>query len=362
MAEDRRPLGTAAVADQLRALGVKQGGVLLVHSSFRETRPVEGGPRGLLAALRAALGAEGTLVMPSWSGNDDEPFVPAASPASRDLGVVADCFWRLPGVRRSDHVHAFAADGPLAARITGDPLPLPPCIPASPVGRVHELDGQVLLLGVGHDADTTIHLAEHLAGVPYRVPTHFTVLRDGLPARVDSWEHDHCCARFALMDGWLLARGLQSEGRVGHAHGRLARAGDIIAVTLRELARDPLVFLHPPSEGCAECERARASIQACRSRPSGRPRDQWPGDQGSGDQGSGGRRRGRDCHLRRGIAQDAQEIRSQGMDHPDRLEPDDRQVGQADILAQAGRQTAELTPRPGGGQPIDDPGQHGDTP
>ncbi|HEV2149686.1 MAG TPA: AAC(3)-IV family aminoglycoside N-acetyltransferase [Longimicrobiaceae bacterium] len=256
-----RELGRAEVAAQLRALGLREGGVLLVHTSFRAVRPVEGGPRGLIEALRDTLGPRGTLVMPAWTGEDDEPFDPAATPASPDLGVVADTFWRLPGVARSTHPFAFAAAGPLAERVTAGPLPIPPHAPGSPAGRVHELDGQVLLLGVGHDADTTLHLAELLAGVPYRVPKHCTALRDGRPVRVDYLENDHCCERFALADGWLRARGLQAEGRVGHAHARLARARDVVEVALEHLAADPLLFLHPPGAGCAECDAARASVR-----------------------------------------------------------------------------------------------------
>jgi aminoglycoside 3-N-acetyltransferase len=103
------------VADQLRALGVKKGGVLLVHTSFRAVRPIEGGPLGLIEALCDVLGPDGTLVMPAWSGNDDEPLDPASTPASPDLGVVPDTFWRLPGVIRSNHPFAFAAAGPQAA-------------------------------------------------------------------------------------------------------------------------------------------------------------------------------------------------------------------------------------------------------
>lgn len=175
-----RELSRADVAGQLRALGVEPGGVLLVHSSFRAVRPVEGGPLGLIEALRDALGHDGTLVMPSWTGDDDEPFDPATTPASADLGVVPDTFWRLPGVARSDHPFASAAAGPQAERITAGPLPIPPHTPDSPVGRVYELNGQVLLLGVGHDSDTTLHLAELQAGVPYRVPKHCTILQDGI--------------------------------------------------------------------------------------------------------------------------------------------------------------------------------------
>lgn len=248
------------VASQLRALGAREGGVLLVHASFRAVRPVEGGPRGLIEALRLALGAQGTLVMPSWPGNDDVPFDPVSHAPSPDLGILADIFRRLSGVVRSDHPFAFAAVGPQAETIVSTALPLPPHAPGSPVSRVHDLDGQVLLLGVGHDANTTLHLAELLASVPYGVAKYCTVLQDGRPMRVRYRENDHCCQRFALADDWLRERNLQAEGRVGHARARIARARDIVAVALERLARDPLLFLHPPGAGCTECDAARGSI------------------------------------------------------------------------------------------------------
>jgi aminoglycoside 3-N-acetyltransferase len=258
--DEERCKSRQTVTRELLALGVEPGGVLLVHTSFRAVRPVERGSHGLIEALLDAIGATGTLVMPSWTGDDDEPFDPATTSASPDLGVTADAFWRLPGVRRSDHAFAFAAVGPHAAQITGDPLPLPPHGPESPVGRVHELDGQVLLLGVGHDADTTLHLAELLGGAAYRVRKHCTALKDGRRMRVDYGENDHCCARFALADEWLRARGLQREGPVGHAHARLARARDIVQVALEHLASDPLLFLHPADAACVECDEARKSV------------------------------------------------------------------------------------------------------
>lgn len=250
------------IGSQLSALGVKRGGVLLVHASFRAVRPVAGGPIGLIEALRAALGPDGTLVMPSWSGLDDEPFDARTTPSADDLGIVAQMFWRLPGVRRSDHFHAFAALGPQAEKITADPLPLPPHIPASPVGRVHDLDGQVLLLGVGHDADTTLHLAELLASVPYRTPSYCTILENDRRVRIHYGENNHCCARFALADEWLRSAGRQSEGRVGHAHARLASSRDIVAQAVERLTAEPLLFLHPPESGCEECIEARRSVQA----------------------------------------------------------------------------------------------------
>jgi len=248
------------LVEQLRTLGVEPGGVLLVHTSFRAVRPVEGGPLGLVEALREAVGPRGTLVMPAWTGDDEAPFDPRETPAAEDLGVVADTFWRQPGVLRSAHLQAFAAAGPAAAQLLRDPLPLPPHIPASPVGRVHDLDGQVLLLGVGHDADTTLHLAELLAGVPYGIPRVCPEFADGRRIEHAYAENDHCCARFSLADAWLRDAGLQTEGPVGHAHARLARSRDIVRLACAHLARDPLLFLHERGAGCADCDEAHASL------------------------------------------------------------------------------------------------------
>jgi aminoglycoside 3-N-acetyltransferase len=86
-----KPLPAVALADQLTALGVCAGGVLLVHSSYRAVRPIEGGPQGVVDALWRSVGPSGTVVMPSWSEDADTPF-DATAPASADLGVIADTF------------------------------------------------------------------------------------------------------------------------------------------------------------------------------------------------------------------------------------------------------------------------------
>jgi aminoglycoside 3-N-acetyltransferase len=172
---------------------------------------------------------------------------------------VAEMFRRIPGVLRSDSPHAFAAIGPEAARITADhPWDVPHGLD-SPVGRVYELDGQVLLLGVGHDGNTTIHLAESLARVRYRSPKSLTLLEDGRPIRVGYEETDHCCARFALLDEWLDKVGAQQYGLIGNGRARLARSRDIVALAHAHLLADETVFLHEPGID-SECAQARASI------------------------------------------------------------------------------------------------------
>lgn len=240
---------------QLRALGVQPGGVLLVHTALSR---VGTSPYQLIEGLLAAVGADGTLVMPSMADDDDVPFDRKTTPC-RAVGVVADTFWRMPGVLRSDSPHAFAAHGPLAARITEPhPVDIPHGLD-SPPGRVYQLNGSVLLLGVGHDADTTVHVAENIAGVRYRQPKYATVLEDGQPRRYEYGETDHCCQRFALLDEWLGHQ--QTVVVIGNGHARLARSRDIVAAALARLRENQTVFLHAPG-ACGECDAARAGAAA----------------------------------------------------------------------------------------------------
>ena len=166
------------VGERVFYLQAREGGVLLVHTSFRAVRPVEGGPFGLIGALRRALGPEGTLVMPTMTDGAGV-FDPRSTP-THDMGITAETFWRQPGVVRSTHPGgSFAAEGPHAARICA-PQPLsPPHGSESPVGAVHALDGQILLLGVEHSENTTLHLAEAIARVPYSVAHPCVVEIDG---------------------------------------------------------------------------------------------------------------------------------------------------------------------------------------
>ena len=98
--------------------------------------------------------------MPSMTADDDHPFDPApllASAWASSPRPSGSCRAYL----RSDSPHAFAANWPAGCRSTAPhPVDVPHGLD-SPVGRVYELDGQVLLLGVDHTANT-IHLGEYM--------------------------------------------------------------------------------------------------------------------------------------------------------------------------------------------------------
>lgn len=180
------PRTRSTLATDLRTLGVRPGSVLLVHSSLRSLGWVAGGPVAVVQALLDVLTADGTLVVPTHTSDNSDPagwgnppvpeywwpiirdhmpgFDPAVTP-SRGMGGVAEVVRTWPGARRSSHPHvSFAAFGARAQEIVGGHALDQMLGEASPLARVYDLDGDILLLGVGHGSNTSLHLAE------YRVP------------------------------------------------------------------------------------------------------------------------------------------------------------------------------------------------
>lgn len=156
----------ADIAADLDALGGVRGRVVMVHASLRAIGTVDGGASGVVQAIRAALGPDGTMMM-MIAANDGEPFDSLSTPADPENGVLAEVFRTHHGVVVNDHPACrFAAVGPDAAALL-EPQPLHDYYGhGTPLERLWEMGGAVLRLGSDVDTVTLTHYAEYLAAVP----------------------------------------------------------------------------------------------------------------------------------------------------------------------------------------------------
>jgi aminoglycoside 3-N-acetyltransferase len=255
-ADASEPVTPTRIVRDLRALGVQPGMLLNVHCSMSRLGWIVGGAQTVVEALMEAVGPDGTLMMPTHSAQLTDPanwrmppaperwwdtiraemptYHPDRTP-TRNMGAVAENFRTCPGVRRSAHPQtSHAAFGPLADHIVSS-HPLESLFgEQTPIGRLYELDGHVLLLGVDHGNNTVLHLAEDRASFPgkQRHPEGAPIVVDGQrrwqpfhPIRVSDDD-------FTTLGEAFAATGLETRGPVGAAEARLMKAREVVDFAL----------------------------------------------------------------------------------------------------------------------------------
>ena len=191
------------IADALQSAGLQRGDSVMVHTSLGKIGYVCGGAQAVIQALIDTVGGEGIIMMPtqSWKNLDPEtgvhwdadeadwdgirenwPAYDRAITPTNTMGAVAEMFRLWPGTLRSDHpARSVAAWGKHAEYLTkghdlsdifGD---------TSPIGKFYGLDGKVLLIGVGYDKNTSLHLADVRAEYPgkHTCVEHSAVMENG---------------------------------------------------------------------------------------------------------------------------------------------------------------------------------------
>ncbi len=186
--EERKIVLKEDLIKGFKKAGVSKGQAIMVHTSLNSLGFVCGGAQIVIEALIDCVGSEGTIMMPtqSWKNLDPEEGVHWQEPKEwwqiiRDnwpaydknitptntMGQVAEMFRRWPGAERSDHpARSVAAFGKYAHYLTKNHDLSNIFGEDSPIGKLYKLDGYVLLIGVGYDKNTSIHLADVRAEYP----------------------------------------------------------------------------------------------------------------------------------------------------------------------------------------------------
>ena len=254
----------AALADDLRRLGLRPGDAVLAHGALKQVGRMLNGPDIVVGALLDAVSPGGTvLAYTDWDARYDElltpdrrvpkqwrahvpPFDPERSRAARDYGALPEFLRTWPGARRSPNPGAsFAAIGTRAGWFTADhPLDYG-YGHGTPLARLVRGGGKVAMIGAPWDTMTLLHHAEHLADLPdkrvirYEVPlaadgeTLWRMVEEFDTSRpvVDGLPDDY----FADIVREFHAAGNGARGTVGHADTLVVDAPAICAFAVRWL-------------------------------------------------------------------------------------------------------------------------------
>jgi len=251
----------AEIVEALRRLGLRDGDTVLVHSSLSSIGWVEGGADAVIDALLEAVGPSGTVIVPTITadpkhGPDNPPVFDVRSTPCW-TGRIPETFRKRPEAVRSLHpTHSVAAIGPTAEWLAaGHERSETPCGPNTPYGRLVQLRGKVLLIGVDHNRSTLFHHIEEEAKVPYHMQSRPVVARvvdqngcefETPPIYLHSWETPR---DFNRVEPALISGGAELVGMVGRAPTRVVDAQLMVRIVLAELARDPNALL--PVSYCA---------------------------------------------------------------------------------------------------------------
>lgn len=239
----------------LRRLGIRAGGITMVHTSMSTLGWVIGGSETVVRGLLDALGPDGTLMAyASWADHvyalSDWPeehreayraepprWDPATGEVDRDYGRIPERLRTWPGALRSVHPEAsVVAVGPQAGWLTAaheDGYGA-----GSPFARLVEADGQVLMLGAPLETVTLLHHAEAIAAAPgKRTVTYEIALADGTTRSYTDIETSHGAYpyeslgldddEFAVIARDALAAGVGVRGVVGEAECHLFPAREL---------------------------------------------------------------------------------------------------------------------------------------
>ena len=249
------------LAAQFSAVGLERGSKVLVHSSLRSIGQVDGGADAVVAALLDVVGEKGLLVVPAFTY--DTARFDGTEPGR--AGTIAEAA-RL----RDDAVRSWHPTYSVAA-IGGDAEEL--CYAHelhagtdvdTPLDRLASTCGSVLLIGVGHVANTTVHVGEFHANAAYlEIPfspswphEHVLAMGPNGERKVRYQRFPGCSRAFGLVEHGLRERGAVQDGTVGKALAQRVDAKAIIEETVALLRRDPAALLCTDPR-CYRCSRAR---------------------------------------------------------------------------------------------------------
>ncbi len=248
----KQPNTITSLERDFKTLGVEKGSIIIMHSSLSKIGWTVGGPVSVIKALTQVLTSEGTLVMPTFTSGNSEPsqwenppvpkswwgIVRKEMPAfeakitpTRAMGHIVETFRNWINVFRSNHpTSSFTAWGKQAKFITENHELEAEMGENSPISRLYDLNGQILLVGVNHENNSSLHLAEYRSDFPGK-----SYIRNGCAMMVNNqrqwveWEGlDYDSDDFEQLGEDYESKINYKPSKIGLAEARLISIRDIV--------------------------------------------------------------------------------------------------------------------------------------
>lgn len=250
------------IVEGLRELGLKPGDTVIVHSALRSFGEVDGGADAVVDALLEAVGG-GNLVVPTFNF---EPGIWDRSNTPSIVGAITEAVRARPDAIRSNHpTHSVAVIGPLAEAIAEGHENVDPFARGSSLYKALQARAKILQLGVTHTTNSTMHVAEEIANVPYLERQRNVGILQPDGSVVRKWiRRPGCSQGFNVVDELLYERDQIKETMIGGCKARLMDARDLVDASLELLGNDPASLLCTRPD-CGVCAESRAMIQATES-------------------------------------------------------------------------------------------------
>lgn len=269
----RAAIDQLLLEDELRKVGIKQGDVVIVHSSLKSVGNVTGGAETVIKAFQKVLTEKGTLVLPTFTFSliqwAKEPFNKNTTPSR--VGIITEIFRQMDGVSRNNHpTHSIAAWGALKDELIQTDLTAPPCGIGSVFEKLFNLNAKILMLGTRQDTNTMLHFCEKKAGLKYiNIPFstdrehEIALMKDGEAIKeVIISEVPGCSRGFNKSEKYLRKAGIIKDVWIGEARSQLLEAKPLVKEMVKILKRHPDLLLCEEFD-CGICPRRRAAIHSC---------------------------------------------------------------------------------------------------
>ena len=231
-----------------RNLGVAEGDTLLVHSSYKSLGEVDGGPQAVVRGLETALGAEGTLIMPTFNFDFNQGKPWDVRKTRSKMGALTEVVRTDPRAKRVFHpFYSFAILGK-HAEMLGSLRYKSAYERNSVFGRLRDLDGKIMVIGLSYNNSMTFfHHIEQMEGVDYRFLKQFTgeVTDENGNTYTDTFEmlvREIDKGVMTMVDPmWALMEeaGVIQSAKIGEADVKLMKANEVYEFTAREMKQDP---------------------------------------------------------------------------------------------------------------------------